>query len=97
MPPENEQDTIISFVHTATAQFVKAISRAQREIELISEFRTRLIVDVVTGKVDVRRLAPTEGESMAIQPDELQEGIDPEILEELDEGESALEAANADD
>lgn len=31
-----------------------ATARAQREIELLSEYRTRLIADVVTGQVDVR-------------------------------------------
>ena len=31
-----------------------AMARAQREIELLSEYRTRLIADVVTGQVDVR-------------------------------------------
>ncbi|HSH78904.1 MAG TPA: hypothetical protein VLA19_10280 [Herpetosiphonaceae bacterium] len=31
-----------------------AINRAQREIDLIREYRTRLIADVVTGKLDVR-------------------------------------------
>ena len=34
----------------------KGILRAQREIDLIREYRTRLISDVVTGQVDVRHL-----------------------------------------
>ena len=29
-------------------------ARARRQIELMREYRTRLIADVVTGKVDVR-------------------------------------------
>jgi type I restriction enzyme S subunit len=32
----------------------KAISRLEREIELLREYRTRLIADVVTGNLDVR-------------------------------------------
>ena len=33
---------------------------ATREIHLIREYRPRLIADVVTGKVGVRGVAPTE-------------------------------------
>ena len=32
-------------------------SRTQREIDLLREYRTRLIADVVTGKLDVREAA----------------------------------------
>jgi len=35
------------------------MDRTQREIDLIREYRTRLIADVVTGKIDVRN-APIE-------------------------------------
>ncbi len=34
-----------------------AISRLEREIELLREYRTRLVADVVTGKLDVREAA----------------------------------------
>ena len=34
-----------------------AIARARRQIELLQEYRTRLIADVVTGKLDVREAA----------------------------------------
>ena len=33
------------------------ISRYEREIDLLREFRIRLIADVVTGKLDVREAA----------------------------------------
>ena len=33
------------------------ISRLEREIELLREYRTRLVADVVTGKLDVREAA----------------------------------------
>jgi type I restriction enzyme S subunit len=42
-----------------------AIDRARREVDLLREYRTRLIADVVTGKLDVRVAAaglPEEGE-----------------------------------
>ena len=34
-----------------------ATSRLEFEIELLSEYRTRLVADVVTGKLDVREAA----------------------------------------
>ena len=34
-----------------------SIARARRQIELVEEYRTRLIADVVTGKLDVREAA----------------------------------------
>lgn len=53
-PPKGEQQEIVDFLDKETALIDKAISRAQREIELIQEYRTRLVSDVVTGKIDVR-------------------------------------------
>ncbi len=51
-----------------------AIDRAHREISLLREYRTRLIADVVTGKLDLR-------EAAARLPDETEE---PEPLDEAD-------------
>jgi len=33
------------------------MARARRQIDLLGEYRTRLIADVVTGKLDVREAA----------------------------------------
>lgn len=56
-----------------------ALSRLEREIELLREYRTRLVADVVTGKLDVR-------EAAARLPDEasLDSAEDPDSAEELD-------------
>ncbi len=56
-PPLSEQLQIIRYLDKATADIDIAIDRARREIELLGEYRTRLIADVVTGKVDVREAA----------------------------------------
>ena len=40
-----------------TASLGSGIARAWRQIELVEEYRTRLIADVVTGKLDVREAA----------------------------------------
>jgi type I restriction enzyme S subunit len=53
-PPLAEQASIVSFLDAALKQVDQAISTALREISLLREYRTRLIADVVTGKLDVR-------------------------------------------
>ena len=58
IPPSiDEQAAIVAYVRCETEVLDKGILRAQREIDLIREYRTRLIADVVTGKVDVRHVA----------------------------------------
>jgi type I restriction enzyme, S subunit len=54
IPPAEEQERIISQLGNETASLQEIIARAQRQINLIREYRTRLIADVVTGKLDVR-------------------------------------------
>jgi len=53
-PSRKEQEAIVSFIQHISKSIDTAITRTQREIELIQEYRTRLIADVVTGKLDVR-------------------------------------------
>ena len=62
-PPHGEQGSIAKQATQETAAFDTAISRLEREIELLREYRTRLVADVVTGKLDVR-------EAAAVLPDE---------------------------
>ena len=54
IPPLAEQAAIAAYLDKQTAAIDAAMARAQREFELLSEYRTRLIADVVTGQVDVR-------------------------------------------
>lgn len=64
LPPFSEQCAIVEHLDRATANIDEAITRARRQIELLEEYRTRLIADVVTGKMDVREAAaqlPDEG------------------------------------
>ncbi len=57
IPPIQEQQQILDQVAGETAPITTAISRFEREIELLREYRTRLVADVVTGKLDVREAA----------------------------------------
>ena len=56
-PGHDEQSQILAFVAREGAPFDIAIARLEREIELLREYRTRLVADVVTGKLDVRDAA----------------------------------------
>jgi len=56
----HEQKRIVEYIKKKSDEIDTAILRAEREIELIREYRTRLIADVVTGKVDVRDIPVAE-------------------------------------
>ena len=57
VPPFSEQAAIVEHLDKATADIDTAIANTRREIDLLREYRTRLIADVVTGQVDVREAA----------------------------------------
>ena len=54
VPPLAEQDAIARHLDKATASIDAAMENARRQVELLDEYRTRLIADVVAGRVDVR-------------------------------------------
>ena len=53
LPPLPEQDAILEYVGKTASDIDENAARARRQIELMNEYRTRLIADVVTGKLDV--------------------------------------------
>lgn len=57
LPSIDEQKQIVRCVEIEVASFAAGIDRIQREIELLREYRTRFVADVVTGKLDVRKAA----------------------------------------
>lgn len=54
LPPVEEQNIIAQYVDDIQAKAQNAIQKIQKEIDLLREYRTRLISDVVTGQMDVR-------------------------------------------
>ena len=73
-PPYSEQLELVKAISNQTRVLELAVARAERETSLLHEFRTRLIAEVVTGKLDVR-------EAASRLPDEVEE---PEPLDETD-------------
>lgn len=70
--PPDEQDTIVHHISEQTRPLVSIISRLEREIEYLREYRIRLVTDVVTGKLDVREAAaqlPDEAPPDAVEDD----------------------------
>ena len=57
LPPKPEQMKIAEHARKSAETTQDAITQAIRQIELIQEYRTRMIADVVTGKLDVREAA----------------------------------------
>jgi len=87
MPSVAEQERIVMDIGFATRPLIFAISNLEREIDLLREYRTRLVADVVTGKLDVREVASTlPGEALLDAAPE--DGLDlPEAEEPLDQEE----------
>lgn len=54
LPQIDEQKTIVSFLDKKIKEFDSVEEKAEKAIELLQEYRTALITEVVTGKVDVR-------------------------------------------
>ena len=77
-PNLKEQDSLLEFIKSVGGPSDLAVAQVAREVSLLREYRTRLIADVVTGKLDVR-------EAAAGLPDEVEE------LEPLDEAEDLID------
>jgi type I restriction enzyme S subunit len=85
-PPSEEQIEISTALDDQFKGVDIALIQLSREIDLLREYRTRLIADVVTGKLDVRQAAaglPEEAESLdtAEQNEDIGE-LDPDPDEE---------------
>jgi type I restriction enzyme S subunit len=73
LPPLVEQRAILDSVAKEIERVLAIEDRTREEITLLSEYRTRLIADVVTGKLDVRAAAarlPEEPEDESCADDD---------------------------
>ena len=89
VPPLPEQTAIVEYLDAQTARLDAAMAAARREIELLREYRERLIADVVTGKVDVREIAAQLPEETEEETEPLEE--ETTSIEETDVEESEEE------
>jgi len=90
VPPLKEQDEIMQYLDKELSSINTVIAGTEREIDLLREYKTRLISDVVTGKLDVRQAAeelPNELESLDFN-DSLDDSAEIDELDDGVEGES---------
>ena len=91
IPPLGEQAAIRSFLSTELATSNAAISRLEHEIDLLREYRTRLVADVVTGKLDVREAATRLPDEVAPDTSAELSSETPDDADNLDEVERTEE------
>jgi type I restriction enzyme, S subunit len=76
-PSLEEQHAIIQHIAWQTVAVSRAAEDAEHEISLLREYRTRLIADVVTGKLDVREAAGRLPEEPEEPEEEAADGEEP--------------------
>jgi len=95
VPPAEERCAIIAYNRSATTGIDRGVAAANREIALLREYRTRLIADVVAGKLDVREEAarlPDEPEEPELVDEAGREEDDDEVSDDSDIESIAAEA-----
>ena len=78
LPPVNEIETLLTSIAKETEKLNAAITTIEKEIALTQEYRTTLIAEAVTGKIDVRNYKVPE----IVEEEELTDDTDDEVLEE---------------
>ena len=75
VPPLDEQERLLTYLCEETERFTIATTAIVREIRLLQEYRTRLVTDIVTGKLDVR----TSAANLHDEPDDGDAGTDANV------------------
>jgi type I restriction enzyme S subunit len=89
-----EQREIVASIASATSAVGSSIASANREIDLLTEYRTRLTADVVTGKLDVREAAAALPEVDPLAADDEPDSLDAETETDLADPDVASEEAD---
>ena len=81
LPDIDEQKEILDYVKAYEEKSNQMIGKLEKEIELLREYRTRLISDVVTGQMDVRNV---EIPDYIPEQDEVIDAVDETDVGEVD-------------
>jgi type I restriction enzyme S subunit len=85
LPPTAEQGGIAADIERTTTIFDGATAKIECEITLLREYRTRLVADVVTGKLDVREAALSlPEEDLPLGSEDAQDEAEEPELEEVE-------------
>jgi type I restriction enzyme S subunit len=92
-PPLGEQARIMSHVESEDRRIGAAVAVVARQMALVLEYRTRLVVDVVTGRLDVSGAAakPPDEPDEPLAPDEIDMAGGEEEPEEVDPDASTMD------
>ena len=84
LPSLKEQQHIVRHLKAEMTGLEVVASRLEREIDLLREYRTRLVADVVTGKLDVREAAARLPEEALLETveDDAELGDETETVDE---------------
>lgn len=96
LPPLEEQERIVKYLDDELMELEKQVFGYDHEMNLLREYRTRLIADVVTGKLDVREAAASLPEEAEEEPIEEVELLN-ENGEAMDNGEETLAGVSDDE
>lgn len=91
LPSLSEQHKIVSHVENETNGLQLTISRLEREITLLREYRTRLVADVVTGTLDVREAAAALPDEEPIAEVTNLPDLDDEFIDNEDSNDSEMQ------
>ena len=91
LPSMTEQSVIVEHLDSKMRAVQSVLNGTEREIELLSEYRTRLIADVVTGKLDVREAAAALPEVDPLARGDVDDPLDPDVDSVLENLESRTE------
>lgn len=89
IPSLEDQNRIASYLDEKCYKIENLKGKIQNEIDLLYEYRTRLISDVVTGKVDVRDIEIPEYE--ADSDETIDDEIDDNLVLDEEDGEMEVE------
>lgn len=93
VPPFQEQVEIVNYIETESQRINTTITKIEKEIALVEEYKTALIAEAVTGKIDVRGYEVPE-----ISEEETYEEIeDPDSYRDSMAAEDAAEYENESD
>ncbi len=93
VPSADEQRDIVAYLQGLTNRLSVAATQAERKVSLLNEYRTRLISDVVTGKLDVREAAAALPEVDPLETEaDSEEALEP-TTEPAEEFEAIAEGA----
>ena len=98
VPDQGAQRTILEYLQHECVKYDRLIENEKLQIDKLVEYRTRLIADVVTGKLDVRDVAVSEKagpceDSATVDDDEAEEADAESAEGDPDDATARLEVA----